>query len=146
MTGTDHAGVRHAAVSDHEISVQRMASIVADPHCGAFVTFDGVVRDHDGGKGVLRLGYTAHPSAQDVLAEVAQEVTTAHPEVLIAVTHRAGLLTVGETALACAVSAPHRAAAFAACDALVDLVKQRVPIWKHQEFTDGTEEWVGALG
>lgn len=138
--------VRHAAVTDAEVSVMRMASFVADPRCGAQVTFDGVVRDHDEGRGVLRLDYTAHPSAQTVIEEVAAEIADAHPEVLIAVAHRVGLLTVGESALACAVAAPHRKQAFRACDELVDRVKQRLPIWKHQQFSDGTEEWVGALG
>lgn len=138
--------VAHAAVTLDEVSAARMASLVQDPRCGAIVTFDGVVRDHDEGRGVLRLDYSAHPTAQDVIEQVAREIAERHDGILLAVAHRHGPLTIGETALACAVAAPHRKAAFAACDDLVDTIKQRLPIWKHQIFDDGTDEWVGALG
>ncbi|WP_396127010.1 molybdenum cofactor biosynthesis protein MoaE [Brachybacterium huguangmaarense] len=138
--------VAYAAVTTDEVTTMRMASLVTDPRCGAVVTFDGVVRDHDDGKGVLRLDYSAHPSAQDVIEQVAVEIAGRYADVLVAVAHRYGPLMVGETALACAVSAPHRKLAFAACDDLVDTVKRRLPIWKRQEFTDGSDEWVGALG
>ena len=136
---------RYADVTENEISTARMASLVADPRCGALVTFDGVVRDHDGGKGVLRLVYSMHPSAPSVMADVVAEVAGRHPDAIIAAVHRVGPLTIGETALAAAVSAPHRKAAFVACDDLVDTVKKRLPIWKEQGFTDGTSEWVNAL-
>lgn len=138
--------VAYAAVTTDEVSVQRMASLVQDPRCGAVVTFDGVVRDHDEGRGVLRLDYSAHPSAQQAIEEVAAEIAARYADVLVAVAHRYGPLTVGESALVCAIAAPHRKLAFAACDDLVDTVKQRLPIWKHQQFADGTDEWVGALG
>lgn len=113
---------------------------------GAMVTFSGVVRDHDGGRGVERLEYSGHPSAPQVLAEVAGEIAERYPDTLIAVAHRVGRLEIGDSALVCAVAAPHRKQAFVACDELVDTVKQRVPIWKHQLFEDGESEWVGALG
>lgn len=138
--------VRHASVEDAPISVAAMAEAVADDRCGAVVTFDGVVRDHDDGRGVVRLEYSAHPSAGDVIAEVAAEIAARYPDTLIAVAHRVGALGIGDCALACAVAAPHRKQAFVACDELVDTVKQRVPVWKHQVFTDGGTEWVGALG
>lgn len=138
--------VAYAAVTTDEISTVRMASLVVDPRCGAIVTFDGVVRDHDDGKGVIRLDYQAHPSAQAVIEEVAAQIASRYADVLVAVAHRYGPLTVGESALVCAVAAPHRKLAFAACDDLVDTVKKRLPIWKHQQFTDGSDEWVGALG
>ena len=138
--------VRHATVSAEQISVGAMAEAVADPRCGAVVTFDGVVRDHDGGRGVERLEYSAHPSADAVIAEVAAEVAERYPDTLVAVAHRVGPLAIGDSALACAVAAPHRKQAFVACDELVDTVKQRVPVWKHQVFEDGGTEWVGALG
>ena len=115
---------------------------VADPTAGAVVTFHGVVRDHDHGRGVTRLEYEAHPSAARVLAEVAAEIA-ADPDVYaVAVSHRIGGLAIGDVALVAAVSTAHRAAAFAACARLVDEVKARLPIWKRQVFTDGTEEWV----
>lgn len=137
---------RLAAISAAEISVARMVEAVADDRCGAVVTFDGVVRDHDGGRGVERLEYSGHPTAQQILAEVAREITVRYPDTLVAVAHRVGPLAIGDSALTCAVAAPHRKQAFVACDELVDTVKQRVPIWKHQIFEDGQSEWVGALG
>ena len=134
-----------ADVVDRDITVDEVSAVVATDQDGAVVTFAGVVRDHDGGKGVTALEYERHPSASAVIAEVARTIADDHPEVRIAVLHRVGALVVGDVALAAAVSSPHRAEAFAACAALVDLVKERVPIWKHQQFTDGSDEWVAAL-
>lgn len=134
-----------ADVVDRDITVDEVAAVVATDRDGAIVTFAGVVRDHDGGKGVTALEYERHPSAAEVIAEVARTIAEAHPDVRIAVLHRVGALGVGDVALAAAVASPHRAEAFVACGALVDLVKDRVPIWKHQRFTDGSDEWVAAL-
>lgn len=138
--------IRGARVTTAPVSVAAVAEAVADPRCGAVVTFDGVVRDHDGGRGVVALEYSAHPSAQQVIEDVAREIAERYGDVIVALAHRYGPLQVGESALACAVAAPHRKLAFAACDDLVDTVKRRLPIWKHQRFTDGDSEWVGALG
>lgn len=137
--------VRCAQISQDPLGVERMIAAVTDPRCGAVVTFDGVVRDHDDGRGVDRLEYSAHPLADEAIAEVAREIADRYPDTLVAVAHRHGPLEVGDSALVCAVAAPHRKQAFAACDDLVDTVKQRVPIWKHQIFADGESEWVGAL-
>lgn len=147
MTGGVSVGDRVvlADVVDRGITVDEVSTAVTTDRDGAVVTFAGVVRDHDGGKGVNALDYERHPSAGEVIAEVARTIAEAHPEVRIAVLHRVGALGVGDVALAAAVSSPHRAEAFAACGALVDLVKDRVPIWKHQRFTDGSDEWVAAL-
>ena len=147
MTGGVTVGDRVvvADVVDRGITVDEVSAVVATDRDGAVVTFAGVVRDHDGGKGVNALEYERHPSAGEVIAEVARTIAEAHPEVRIAVLHRVGALAVGDVALAAAVSSPHRAEAFAACGALIDLVKERVPIWKHQRFTDGSDEWVAAL-
>lgn len=146
MTGAAvHDRVVVADVVDRSISADEVSAVVATDQDGAVVTFAGVVRDHDGGKGVTALEYERHPSAGAVIAEVARTIADAHPEVRIAVLHRVGALVVGDVALAAAVSSPHRAEAFAACGALVDLVKERVPIWKRQQFTDGSDEWVAAL-
>jgi molybdopterin synthase catalytic subunit len=134
-----------ADVVDRDITVDEVAAVVATDRDGAVVTFAGVVRDHDGGKGVTALEYEGHPSAAEVIAEVARTIAEAHPDVRIAVLHRVGALGVGDVALAAAVASPHRAEAFVACGALVDLVKEQVPIWKHQRFTDGSDEWVAAL-
>ncbi|MBA8989882.1 molybdopterin synthase catalytic subunit [Curtobacterium pusillum] len=134
-----------ADVVDRSITVDEVSAVVATDQDGAVVTFAGVVRDHDGGKGVTALEYERHPTADEVIAEVARTIADGHPAVRIAVLHRVGALRVGDVALAAAVSSPHRAEAFTACGALVDLVKERVPIWKHQRFTDGSDEWIAAL-
>ena len=83
-----------------------------------------------------------HPSADQVIAEIAAEFAARDDVRAVAVSHRVGLLGIGDVALACAVSAAHRGQAFAACAELVDEVKKRLPIWKRQVFTDGDEEWV----
>lgn len=134
-----------AEITGDEIDPRGIADVVADAAAGAVVTFEGVVRDHDGGRGVTELDYTAHPSAAEVIAAVCADICAAHEDVRIAAVHRTGRLRVGDTAIVCAVSSAHRAAAFAACAALVDELKARLPIWKEQHFTDGTTEWVGAL-
>ena len=138
--------VRRAALSEQPLTVADMVEAVTDPRCGAVVTFDGVVRDHDDGRGVERLEYTAHPTATAAITAVAHEIAGRYPDVLVAVAHRHGPLEIGDSALVCAVAAPHRKQAFVACDDLVDTVKQQVPIWKHQIFEGGDSEWVGALG
>jgi molybdenum cofactor synthesis domain-containing protein len=137
------ASVLRAVVTDAPIEVAAHAELVEHAAAGAVVTFAGVVRDHDGGRGVTSLDYEGHPSAQDVIAAVAADIAARHRGLrALAVSHRVGPLSIGDTALACAVSADHRGAAFAACADLVDEVKARLPIWKHQRFTDGTDEWV----
>jgi molybdenum cofactor synthesis domain-containing protein len=132
-----------AVVTEEPLDVEEHTRLVARSTVGAVVSFSGVVRDHDGGRAVRALEYSSHPSAGDVLTRVAAQTAATHPEVLgLAVSHRIGPLAIGDCALACAVSAAHREAAFAACAALVDEVKLQVPIWKRQEFADGSHEWV----
>lgn len=130
------------AVTDQPLDLAAHEKAVAGAASGAVVSFQGVVRDHDHGRGVTVLEYEGHPSAEAVLREVAEEIA-ADPDVhAVAVSHRVGRLAVGDVALVAAVSTAHRAAAFAACARLVDEAKARLPIWKHQVFTDGTDEWV----
>ncbi|QUG99916.1 molybdenum cofactor biosynthesis protein MoaE [Saccharopolyspora erythraea] len=137
------ASVLRADVVDEAIDVDELARLVEHRAAGAVVTFGGVVRDHDGGRGVRELEYTGHPSAGDVVAEVAREIAARFEGVRsIAVAHRIGLLAIGDVALGCAVAAEHRKQAFDACSELVDEVKRRLPIWKRQVFDDGSEEWV----
>jgi molybdopterin synthase catalytic subunit len=146
-SGTTAPGsVLFARVDDVPITVDECTDAVGDATAGAVVSFAGVVRNHDDDRGVTWLRYSAHPSAADVLADVAREVAAAHPGCRIAAAHRVGDLGIGDVALACAVASAHRAEAFAACAALVDEIKARVPIWKEQGFTDGSTEWVAALG
>lgn len=141
--GEQAATVRRATVTEEPLDVEEHARLVSAATAGAVVSFAGVVRDHDGGRAVRALEYSSHPSAADVITRVAAEVAAAHPAVqALAVSHRVGPLAIGDAALACAVSAAHRGEAFAACAVLVDEVKLQLPIWKRQEFPDGTDEWV----
>ncbi|MEV4733450.1 molybdenum cofactor biosynthesis protein MoaE [Saccharopolyspora sp. NPDC049426] len=154
LHGGDHPGsatapahtpaeVLRADVVDEHIDVDSLARSVEHKAAGAVVTFGGVVRDHDGGRGVLELEYTGHPIAQDVIQEVADDIAGRFEGVrAIAVSHRVGMLKIGDVALGCAVAAEHRKQAFNACSELVDEVKRRLPIWKRQVFDDNTEEWV----
>ena len=129
-------------VGDHKLDLAAHEAAVADRRAGAVVSFQGVVRDHDHGRDVTMLEYEGHPSAVAVLREVAEEIA-ADPEVYaVAVSHRIGVLKIGDVALVAAVSTAHRAAAWEACARLVDEAKARLPIWKRQAFADGTEEWV----
>jgi molybdopterin synthase catalytic subunit len=134
--------VRRADVVDAPMSVRDVESLVSGADAGAVVTFSGDVRDHDHGRSVARLEYEGHPTAAAVLAQVAQAVAERHDVIAIAVMHRVGALAIGDSALVAAVSSAHRKEAFAACADLVDEVKAQLPVWKHQVFTDGTDEWV----
>jgi molybdopterin synthase catalytic subunit len=130
---------------DAPIVLAEHEALVTDQAAGAVVGFAGVVRDHDGGRSVLRLEYSAHPSAQHVLAQVLAEVAEHADGVrAVAASHRVGMLQVGEAALVAAVAADHRQAAFQTCARLVDEIKSRLPVWKHQFFADGTDEWVNS--
>ena len=146
--------VVHAVLSAEPISVDQAIAAVESDTAGAVVSFSGVVRNHDGGKAVDRLSYSAHPTAHQVMADVVARSWPKHcrraagatQPVRIWAAHRIGMLEIGDPALVCAVSAAHRGQAFAVCSELVDRIKEQVPIWKEQFFTDGTVEWVGAGG
>jgi molybdopterin synthase catalytic subunit len=146
VTGsTTGAAVLRATVGEEPLDVAEHAALVEQAAAGAVVTFAGVVRDHDGGRAVRSLDYSAHPTAGKVVAEVAADIAARAPGVrAIALSHRVGPLGIGDVALACAVAADHRREAFATCAELVDEVKRRLPVWKHQSFSDGTDEWVGS--
>jgi len=136
------ADVGLVRVTTDVVSVADMSAAVSSVTAGAIVTFSGDVRDNDHGRSVASLSYEAHPGAQKILEDVARQVADKYDVVTVAVAHRHGPIAIGEAALVAAVSAKHRAQAFQACLELVDEVKAQIPIWKHQVFTDGTEEWV----
>ena len=136
------SAVRLVALREEALDVGEVTAAVSDPTAGGLAIFVGAVRDHDGGQHVTGLEYSAHPSAHQRLAEVAAEVAEEFDVVAVAAVHRVGVLHVGDLAVVSAVSAAHRGTAFEASRALIDRLKQRVPIWKHQQFADGTEEWV----
>ena len=131
-----------ADVTKEIIEVEQLASLVRDKRAGAVVVFSGDVRDHDGGKEVLSLTYEIHPTANDQIALITQALLKERDVVKVALSHRYGEIEIGETAFAVAVSAVHREAAFETCSALVDEIKAKLPIWKHQRFSDGTDEWI----
>ena len=155
--GTEAFEVVRAVLSEEPISVDQAIAAVESDTAGAVVSFSGVVRNHDGGKAVERLSYSAHPTAHQVMADVVTRLVAEQDAeqgaegaagpgqpVRIWAAHRIGMLEIGDPALVCAVSAAHRGQAFAVCSELVDRIKEQVPIWKEQFFSDGTVEWVGA--
>ncbi|WP_207842059.1 molybdenum cofactor biosynthesis protein MoaE [Williamsia soli] len=142
------AVVARAAVTEELLSTafhEQLATDAAGGTAGAIVSFVGAVRNHDGGRDVTALNYSAHPTAADVVARVVADVAAGADGVrAVAVSHRIGDLSIGDAALVVAVAADHRGAAFATCALLVDEVKAQLPVWKHQIFADGSDEWVGS--
>ncbi|HEV7933042.1 MAG TPA: molybdenum cofactor biosynthesis protein MoaE [Actinomadura sp.] len=136
--------IRLIGIRDVPLSVDEVMTSVADSGAGGTALFVGTVRDEDHDAAVTRLSYSAHPSAEQVLRSVAEKIAADHPVRALAAVHRVGDLEIGDLAVVVAVACPHRAEAFEACRRLIDDVKSQVPIWKHQIFTDGTTEWVGA--
>ena len=136
------SAIRLVEVVDRPLDLEAMMLAVRDDRAGAVVIFSGEVRNHDHGKGVDRLTYEGHPSAGDVLQQVAESIAADFDLTALAVAHRVGDLAVGDAALIAIVSSAHREVAFAACTELVDRTKAQLPVWKHQVFSDGTDEWV----
>jgi len=131
-------------LSAEPLSVDEIRAAAADPAAGAIAVFIGAVRDHDHGRGVTALSYTAHPSAAAELGRVAEKIAASYAILSLAVAHRTGDLQIGDLAVVAAVGAEHRDVAFAACHALIDALKATVPIWKHQYFAAGGSEWVNS--
>ncbi|MFD5209624.1 molybdenum cofactor biosynthesis protein MoaE [Streptomyces anulatus] len=140
----DDDPIRLLAVREDPLSLDEVYAAVGDDAAGGIALFVGTVRDQDGGRPVTSLHYSAHPGAGAELRRVAEKVAADFPVRALAAVHRTGRLAVGEVAVVAAVSCPHRAEAFAACERLVEDLKHEVPVWKHQFFADGDEEWVGA--
>ena len=137
--------IRLIAIRDTALSVDEVRNAIADPAAGGEVLFIGTVRDNDAGNGVTGLSYSAHPSAEAELRKVTESTVAKFPEVIaVAAVHRIGDLAIGDLAVVVGVSCAHRAEAFHACHELIDELKATVPIWKHQRFTDGSDEWVGS--
>jgi molybdopterin synthase catalytic subunit len=143
----DDNRVRLVAIRETPLDVAEVLAAVEDAGAGGVTLFVGNVRDHDGpageAKAVAGLDYSAHPTALDRLREVVEAVAARHPVTAVAVVHRVGRLAIGDAAVVVAAAAAHRGEAFDAARELIDDLKALVPIWKHQAFADGTEEWVG---
>lgn len=133
-----------ADLRDTPISVEECMGHVQRAGAGGVALFVGVVRDENEGRSVTELEYSAYGSmARGELTRIAQDVEANAPGVRVAVLHRTGLLHVGDLAVVCAASAPHRAEAFEACRALIERVKAQVPIWKRERGAAGEAAWVG---
>ncbi len=123
--------------------VSEATSAVSGPEIGGIDVFLGAVRDHNEGRAVTRLEYHAYVSmAEKEMQRIADEIAREIPGVRLSALHRVGSLAVGDLAVVCAAGAPHRGEAFVACRALIDRIKQRVPIWKREHGPDGPY-WVG---
>ncbi len=137
------SSVRLVDLRESPLDVAEVLDALGDEASGGLTLFVGRVRDHDHGLGVRGLEYSAHPTALDALRRVCDRVAAEHDVHGVAAVHRVGRLEIGDIAVVVATTAAHRGEAFAASRALIDTLKDEVPIWKHQQFTDGTDEWVG---
>lgn len=143
VAGGSDAPARHARLLAEPLSLDRCLAAVAGPGMGGIVTFTGMVRRHSRGLIVDHLEYEAYGSmAVRELVRLCDELEAELPGVRLAVEHRVGRLAIGDLAVAIAAAAPHRAEAFTACRAMIDRLKDRVPIWKREISEDGAE-WVG---
>jgi molybdopterin synthase catalytic subunit len=135
--------VRLVDLRETPLDVAEVLDALGDEASGGLTLFVGRVRDHDHGLGVRGLEYSAHPTALEALRRVCDRVAEEYDVHGVAAVHRVGRLEIGDIAVVVATSAAHRGEAFAASRALIDTLKDEVPIWKHQQFTDGSDEWVG---
>jgi molybdopterin synthase catalytic subunit len=131
-------------IRETALDVGEVMEALDDPGSGGVTVFVGRVRDHDGGQDVTGLEYSAHPSALEKLREVCAQVASTYDVTALAAVHRTGRLAIGDIAVVCATATGHRGESFDATRALIDTLKAEVPIWKHQSFADGTDEWVGS--
>jgi molybdopterin synthase catalytic subunit len=126
------------------IELSGLVTRVQSSEHGGIACFLGTVRDHHGGREVIRLEYSAYqPMAEAECARIVNEVQTQW-NCAVALEHRVGALSIGDVAVAIAVASAHRDEAFTACRYVIEAVKRRVPIWKREFFADGTVEWVGS--
>ncbi len=130
-------------IRDTPLSVDEVTRAVTHPGAGGTALFLGSVRDENDGNPITLLEYEAYASmAVKEMGAIADEIAREIPGVRLAVLHRVGRLEVGDLAVICGASAPHREEAFRACRLLIDRIKERVPIWKREHGPDGPY-WVG---
>ncbi len=132
------------AITFAPLSLSEVYDLAADPASGAVVVMGGTVRDHTEGRAVVSLEYQAYePMALQVFAQIAVALRHQWPMVnRVVIHHRTGHLSIGETSVLVAVSCPHRAEAFAACQFAIDTLKHNAPIWKKEHWADGASSWV----
>lgn len=140
MTATTDQTV--CRITTDPIDAQELIAAVQTAADGAVCVFYGVVREDSRNKKVRFLEYDAYPEmAEKKMRQILEEVRVRWPEQRAAIIHRIGKLGIGEASVVIAVGSPHRGESFEACRYVIDRVKQEVPIWKKEVFTDG-EEWV----
>jgi len=133
----------HVEIREDALAIDDVIARVTRPGAGGVDVFVGCVRDENDGRDVVLLEYEAYePMALAEMERIGKEIEARTEGVVVAAAHRVGSLRVGDIAVVCAASAPHRAEAFAACRALIDEIKHRVPIWKREHGPDGAY-WVG---
>ncbi len=136
--------INHIAIKNIPLDASDIISRVTSPHCGAIDVFIGTVRNQTKGKPVVRLEFEAYEKmAFKEMKKIVDQAREKWPVEHMAMVHRTGSLQIGEIAVIIAVSTPHRAASFAACQFAIDTLKETVPIWKKEIFEDG-EVWVAA--
>ena len=129
-------------ISERPLEPEAVAALVAGPDCGGLVSFSGAVRDRSRGRSIRHLEYEAYPGmAEAEMERICGEAAELWPGARVAIAHRVGRLAIGELAVVVCAAAPHRDAAFAAARYAIDVLKERVPIWKKEVATDG-EYWV----
>lgn len=133
----------YSYLTDDPIDPRQLVRDTVRPCDGAYVLFEGVVRNHHEGKAVESIFYDAYrPMVEKEIDKIVREVGERFPDVAIAVVHRLGHLRVGEASIAIVCSSPHRAESFDACRMMIDRIKETAPIWKKERGPAG-EEWVG---
>jgi molybdopterin synthase catalytic subunit len=133
-------------LTDAAIDARALVERVVRPSDGAYVLFEGVVRNHHEGHSVESIFYDAYrPMAEKEIDKIVREIEDIFPGTALAVTHRLGHLVVGDASIAIVASSSHRAEAFDACRMMIDRIKETVPIWKKERGPRG-EEWVGWQG
>jgi molybdopterin synthase catalytic subunit len=142
-SATPRQAVRLVDLRETSLDVAEVVAALDDQGSGGLTLFIGRVRDHDHGLGVRGLEYSAHPTALDALRRVCTDVAAQYDVHAVAAVHRVGRLAIGDIAVIVATTSAHRGTSFEASRALIDMLKAEVPIWKHQQFADGSEEWVG---
>lgn len=138
--------VTYAAVTDAPIGLSDVMASVGSPSDGAQVLFVGAVRNHADGRPVTGVLYEAYREmAEKVLSEIVDEALALTSGGRVAAVHRVGELSIGEASVAIAVSSAHRADAYRASRHVIEAIKERLPVWKHERYADGSEEWVAGV-
>ena len=133
-------------IVDHSLDASELAALVRSDTDGAVCTFLGVARKYSRGREVVHLEYEAYPEmAEKKMAEIGDELRVKFGAERVAILHRTGVLKIGEASVGIAVATPHRREAFAACQYAIDRLKETVPIWKKEIWSDG-QQWIGWEG